>query len=264
MPGLLTRGVLVGDVRITLRDPRGQQPDREIEGVQKIHRIGGNIAMGFAGNIDTALWMIGDAARNVAHGMPEGAMLNQPSRFLVHWTRRLRWVWSNHLTERQQAGGVALLWMGALPTRHELGLGATMAWIVRSPAFVPERVENRTARSIGSGANVEEYAAELYEIEQDFPNLVQFEAHPWSPTGGIAFALAVSISSVLERHAAAGVSPHLVICSVRWGEVAFFTNDRTGFGPEAPTLVMPPIAATWEEWQTFKHKHGLANTLALG
>jgi hypothetical protein len=264
MPGLLARGVLIGDIRITIRDPTGRFPDREIEGVQKIHRIGGNIAMGFAGNIETALWMIWDAARNVNHGMPESAMLNQPSRFLFHWTRRLRWVWDNHLSERQKAGGVALLWMGALPTTNELGFGTTMAWIVRSPGLVPERVEDRTAGAIGSGANVDEYAAELYEIEQEFPNLVQFEAYPWTQMGGTAFALGVAISAVLHRHAVPGISQHLVICSVRWGEIAFTTNDRTGFGPEAPTLVMPPIATTWAEWQAFKQQHGLADMLALG
>jgi hypothetical protein len=262
MPGLLTRGVLVGDVRITVRQPR--RPDREIEGVQKIHRVADNIAIGFAGNIETALRMVWDAARSVALGIPEGTMLTQPSRFLFHWSRRLRWVWQTRLTHHQREGGVDLLWMAALPTTHPAGIGATMGWIVRSPDFEPERITDRTARSIGSGTHIEEYAAELYAVEQEFPNLIQFEAGPWPQLGGAALPIAISISDVIERHMEPGISPHLVICSVQWGRVTFATNDRVGFGPEAPTRVMPPIATTWEDWQRFKQEHVLADLLALG
>ena len=42
-----------------------------MEGAQKIYRSASNFAMGFAGNIDTALRMIGDAACNVAHSIPQ-------------------------------------------------------------------------------------------------------------------------------------------------------------------------------------------------
>src|SRR5205823_1140474 len=111
-----------------------------------------------------------------------------------------------------------------------------------SPEFELERIPNRAARSIGSGAHVEEYAAELYAIEDEFPNLVGFEIGPWLPTGGAALPISIAISDVIERHAAPGISPHLVICSVRWGEVAFATNDREAIGHAGASRVMPPIA----------------------
>jgi hypothetical protein len=261
MPGLLSRGVLVGDVRITLRDPSGRRPDRELEGVQKIHRLTDNIAVGFAGNIDTALGLILDAKRWM--GIPEGVMPEQPSRYAFHWRRRLRWIWRNHLPERNRSGGVAFMWMGALPTQSPGLLGGTMAWILRSPDFEPERIPNRAARSIGSGAAVEAYANELYEIENDFPNIVQFEAGPWAAMGGSLLAFRIGLSEVIEAHATPGISPHLVLCSVQWGRVGFTTNDREGLSPGASSLQMPPIATTIDEWQAFKQQHGLANSLAL-
>jgi 20S proteasome alpha/beta subunit len=58
MPGFLTRGVLVGDTKITLRYQNGSM--QAYEGVQKIYAVAHNIAMGFAGNIDTGLLMVSD------------------------------------------------------------------------------------------------------------------------------------------------------------------------------------------------------------
>jgi hypothetical protein len=261
MPGLLSRGVLVGDVRITIRDSSGRTPDREVEGVQKIHRLTDNIAIGFAGNIDTALRMIGDAARYIH--IPDGAMPEQPSRYLFAWRRRARWIWHNRLEDHERSGGVAFIWMGALPTQAPGIVGATMAWIVRSPDFEPERIPNRSARSIGSGADVEAYANELYEIEADFPAIAQFEAGPWAQMLGAALPLSVALSEVIENHMQPGISPHLVLCSVQWGQVGFATNDRVGLTPNAPTRQIPPIARTWVEWQAFKQAHGLADMLAV-
>jgi hypothetical protein len=139
MPGFLARGVLVGDTRITLRDPTGRLPDREIEGVQKVHAISGNIAIGFAGNIDTGLKMVGDARWNIAQAIPPDTMLEQPTRFLLHWRRRLRWAWAR-LSERERAGDCALLWLGALPSIAPTGMTPTVGWIVRSPDFEPEHI----------------------------------------------------------------------------------------------------------------------------
>jgi hypothetical protein len=104
MPGFLTRGVLVGDVRITLVDAETGRPVREFEGVRKIYPVAANMAMGFAGNIDAGLRMVGDLAWNVRNAVPEGHALEQPSRFLFHWRRRARWSWRERMDACEKAG----------------------------------------------------------------------------------------------------------------------------------------------------------------
>jgi hypothetical protein len=231
--------------------------------VQKVHPVSSNIAIGFAGNIDTALKMVADARRNLAAVVAPGHALEQPSRFLLHWRRRLRWAWRNRLDERARSGGVALYYMGALPTHGTLGMTPTAGWIVRSPDFEPERVPDRVARSIGSGAQVSEYAAELERLSGDYGELLRWEVGPWPQLGGAAMPVTLAISEVIEERAAPGVSPHLVVCSVRWSGVQIGTNDRVGLSPNAPTREMPPIARNWAEWQALKTQHALADLLAL-
>lgn len=264
MPGFLTRGVLIGDVRITLHDRTGSTPDREVEGVQKIHAIAPNIAMGFAGNVDTGMLMVGDMARSVRLSIPEGTMLTQPSRHLLHWRRRARWAWQNRLSDRDRAGGCALLWIGALPPNGPFG--PTVGWILRAPEFQLERIPSRTAQAIGSGEHVPEYAAELEALAEDVPSLFQFEVQGFDAVGGPAVAITTVITEALDQHRVPGISPHLVICTVRWGEVGFATNDRVMYrADEEPEVrAMPPIARTWDEWQAFKEEHGLADLLAVG
>jgi len=147
VPGFLTRGVLVGDIRITIRDPTANEPDSEIEGVQKVHRVGDNIAIGFAGNIDTGFRMVGDIAEALKRSIPEGMALTQPSRYLLRWRRRARWAWRHELSDRDRAGGCSLLWIGALPPDH-VGFSATVGWVLHSPEFEPEHIPSRTARAI--------------------------------------------------------------------------------------------------------------------
>jgi len=262
MTGFLSRGVLVGDTRITVHDPSGRRPDRELDGVQKVHAVAPNIAIGFAGNIDAAMKTIGDARWNLKD-IPEGAMLDQPSRFLIHWRRRLRWGWTNRLTDDERAGGLHLFYMCALPTEHP-AFGRVVGWIVRSPEFEMERVPDGVARSIGSGSEIDEYVAELERISNERAGLHQFELSAWDHVGGPALPIQIAISDAIESCATPGISPHLVVCTVRWGEVRVGTNDREGLTDPTMTRTMPPIARNWAEWKAFKARHRLADTLALG
>jgi hypothetical protein len=266
MPGFATRGVLIADVRVTLSNPDRQRPDRELQGggVQKIHAVSGNIAVGFAGNVDTGMLMVGDMARCIRLAIPPGTLLTEPSRFLLKWARRALHHWEHSLDARARSGGCDLLAIAALPRRvPEVPINATVGWIMRSPRFDPERIPNRTARSIGSGEHVPEYAAELEALGRDFGNLVTFDTMYFDAIGGPVTPIAVALADAIEKRAAPGISPHLVVCSVRFGEIAFGTNDVEGLSPGAPSRTMPPIATTWAEWQSLKRQRGLADRLAV-
>jgi hypothetical protein len=260
VPGLLSRGCLFGDVRITLRDRQGRVPDREIEGVRKIHEISPNIAMGFAGNVDTGFKMVGDLRATVAASIPPNTMLTEPSRFLLKWARRTRHAW-RLLDAAERVGGCELVAIAALPPVGPTT--PTAGWILRAPQFEPERILHRRAASIGSGAHVNEYASGLERIEDDFPGLLAFVVSGFAGIGGPLLPLAVVISEVIEGHEAPGISPHLIICSVRFGAVELSTNDVQGMSPNATSRTMPPIAHTFSDWQVFKADHGLADAVAV-
>jgi hypothetical protein len=151
--------------------------------------------------------------------------------------------------------------MGALPPTQVAA--PVVGWILRSPDFVPERVPDREAQSIGSGAQVPQYEAELERLSGEFGELLRWEFGPWPEIGGVAMPITMAISQAIDDHSAPGVSPHLVVCSVKWDGVDTGTNDVEGLSPNAPSRQMPPIARNWAEWQTLKARHGLAGMLAL-
>jgi hypothetical protein len=265
MPGFITRGVLVGDVRITIRDPSGRRPDREIEGVQKIHQIDHNIVVGFAGNIDAGFGMVMNMARSISLSIPKGTLLTEPSKFLFKWARRARHAWAHSVPASEKEGGCALLAIVAPRPPSDTPSRPTKGWTMRSPDFQPERIAPRTAGSIGSGAHVPAYAAELERLGEEFFNLSTFEIQAFEGMGGPLTPIMAVLSETIEQHEAPGVSPHLVACSVRWGDIRWTTNDQVLLRDDGNQVVrqMPPIVQTLQQWRQFKRSHGLADLLAL-
>jgi hypothetical protein len=262
MPGFLTRGVLVGDVRVTLVNPETHRPVREFEGVRKIYPVAPNIAIGFAGNIDAGFRMVGDLEWNLRNAVPAGHALEQPSRFLFAWRRRARWGWRERIDAAEKAGGCSLLVIGALPPNGPFV--PTVGYILRAPEFEAERIPPRHAASIGSGAHVAEYAAELERLGAEWFELAQFDIAGFEGMGGPLTPMAASLSETIEEHLEPGISPHLHLCSVRFGEIQFGTNDVVGLSRGAPNRTMPPVADSYAEWQAFKVQHGFGDLLALG
>jgi hypothetical protein len=136
---------------------------------------------------------------------------------------------------------------------------------MRSPDFQPERIAPRTAGSIGSGAHVPAYAAELERLGEEFFNLSTFEIQAFEGMGGPLTPIMAVLSETIEQHEAPGVSPHLVACSVRWGDIRWTTNDQVLLRDDGNQVVrqMPPIVQTLQQWRQFKRSHGLADLLAL-
>jgi hypothetical protein len=254
-------------MRITLRDRTGRQPDREVEGVgvQKIHRVAGNFAVGFAGNIDAGFRMVAGLEQAIRETVPPDHGLNEPGRFLHLWARRVRFVWKNRLPDNEKQGGCDLLAVIARPPVNNGLTWPTDGWIMRHPDFKPERIPRREARSIGSGEHVDEYARELEKLGGEFMQLQTFEVAAWQETGGVLFPIALVLTDLIQKHEQPGISPHLHLCSVRWGQIEIATNDRDTFseGQPVPDLRMPTVARNPTEWQALKRDHGLADLLAI-
>lgn len=258
MPGLVTRGVLIGDTRITLRYPDGRT--RECEGVQKIHSVAANIAMGFAGNIDTGFKMVGDFARFMRNSVPDGQITHEPSRAIFKWTRRARYHWNQTLAASEREGGCSLIFVAALPPTGPFT--PTVGYTLEAPGFAPSTIPTRTARSIGSGAQVPEYLRELERLADDH-ELFQFETMYWDHVGGAGMAVSIAISDAIAARAVGGISPHLHICSVRFGTVEIRTNDQQALTAGIESRIMPPVAVSWHEWLQWKADNAVAEGIAV-
>lgn len=77
-------------------------------------------------------------------------------------------------------------------------------------------------------------------------------------------AVSMAISDAIDKVEVPGISPHLHICSVRFGEVGIGTNDRIPLTPGVPSRQMPTVVESWDEWGVWKVEHGVASELALG
>lgn len=261
--GALTRGILIGDTRVTLADPDGR-PIREFDGVQKIHAVAGNIALGFAGNIDVGFSMVGDLALMVRNSVPPGYMTHEPSRLLFKWARRIRHHWSR-LPSAHQRGGCELIYVAARPPHSVIGVTSPVVWVLRAQEdFEPEPVPWMDVVSIGSGSDVAEYAAALASINADRNVLLTLGNPTWDGAGGPLIVMSAVLGQRIRELAVPGISHHLVLCSVRWGEVSFGTNEGVGFTPEERSEAWPPIARTWNEWQSVRTQLDLGSLLAIG
>jgi len=248
----------VGDIRVTVSYP-GERPDEEHEGVQKLYKVGANIAAGFAGNVDVGFRMISGMSASLNSSIPADAIITEPSRFLAKWARRARHHWEHTVPVTERQGGCSLLVMAALqPTGP---FTRTVAYRLHAPDFNLDEIPPRTARSIGSGADVSEYQATLERLGHDFFELVQFETMYWP--FGPAPMIASELSDVIEVVGTPGISPHLHICTVRFGEVEILTNDRQALTPGVESRVMPPVVAGWEQWKAWKLERGLADLVAI-
>jgi hypothetical protein len=262
LPGFPTRGILVSDVRITLSDPRGLQPDREKEGVRKVYAVAPNIAMGFSGNIDAGLKMVSDFGVMMRRSIPPGHATYEPSRAIFKWVRRARHHWAKTMPKRERIGGCSLAIVAALPPSGPFT--PTIGYTLHAPDFEPIKIPSGQARSIGSGAYVTQYAAALEELATDDPELLQFETMYWEHAGGAGMAVSTAISEAIDKLTVPGISPHLHICSVRFGEIGIGTNDRIALTPGVPSRQMPPVVESWDAWGKWKEEHGVASELALG
>jgi hypothetical protein len=256
MPGFLTRGVVVSDVRVSLVNTRTGLVVREVDAVQKIHQVAHNMVLGFAGSVELGFALVEDL-RRFNQWVPAGNVAS-PAWTAWHWGRRVRFIWSRLPPAAQQLG-CELLLAGALPGQGPIVHSSAFA--LRSPRFEFEQVPARTARSIGSGAHVAEYAAELVRFGEDWVDLVQADVM-MGPLGPLV-PMGLFLAQAIRARDADGISPHLHLCSVRPMEILLGTNDMQGFGDGAFDLEMPPVATTWAEYQALAHDQGFAALAAV-
>jgi hypothetical protein len=257
--GLLTCGVLVGDVRVTSR------AGHSFDGVQKIHLITPSAAAGFAGSVRFGLRAVNDMKRYAAaDGIKDfrGA--------IGRWARRVRHAWERDASVTQSAD-LHLLVMTARPRLGvedvEMALGvklaAVSAYVLKSPQFAIEDVPFGRVVAIGSGTTYERLTEQLASIQDELSGLTTFELQSgFAAIGGPVAPVRVVLAEAVAELDAPDVSEHLHVALVRPDASAVVTFDTEGLTQGAPSRTMPKVATTEAEWDRMAERHRVADAVA--
>jgi len=241
-------GYAVGlsDVRVTLSN------GAELDCLQKIYKIGNQMALGFAGSVaigmenvaqlSDALNLSGDGRiwdpRDIAERLPIGA-------------KKI----FNSFDKTEQQLGCQLILLGAHPTERDGDAPWAKCYVYRfyAPEFKPIRSHGAEIVSIGSGSSVNQYV-ETLKMLQDNYDMSRLEVGTF---GGSGLGLMVYVSSILNKLSVSGISRHLHVCIVGRNAMTLGTNNIEA--PDSPDLhfVMPPVAKSMEElWQIIEQQCG--------
>lgn len=266
MPGLPVGAIAVSDVCVSFCDPDTGNVTSTWEGVQKIHEVAPNILMGFAGSIYLGFKCVADFSKFVGPN---------PTRRFVHldgaladWSEDLRAAWRNsrQVPPEEAKSGCQLLFLSVHPTENVGGMSSwpvTSGLVVRAPDFDIEEIRAKEVRSIGSGSQRPEYLEELEGLASRWVDVANFAS---APVGGLGHLLVAStLQDALQRTPLQGVGASLHTGSVtRDGGVHVSALQVWGLGSGIPSLTMPPVARTWNEFLSMTTSSMPAGVRSIG
>jgi hypothetical protein len=230
-------GVAVSDVRVTF--PDGSERDC----LQKIHKIGPDLAVGFAGSVAIGLEIVRQLT--VALGRLTAERALDPSSVAKDLPLGTRQLFAMFPADVRRLG-CELLLLGPHPQESDGAAPWPKCYLYRfqSPKFDPIPARADEIVSIGSGSGVQPYADALKRLAGDF-EMLKLESL-WR--GGAGLGLMEAISAVINKHPVSGISRHVHLCLVGPGRVLLGNNDRTRQERPQHNFIMPPVARTWDEY----------------
>jgi hypothetical protein len=241
-PTWLGASVCVADIQVTIGN-------RNFDCLQKLYAIDANALAGFAGNVSMGFEMLSALARVIRLGKGATAEPTDAAALIDRFPDVARGVFARQPAEAQ-AGGSALLLAIGEPSENTLY--GTTPHVVRftSPTFEAQEVPRKEWASIGSGAGVNEYQAELTKVTGDEGDgLLQMEV---GRPGGHARMMAQFVAmQVAELPEVKGISQHFHIGVAFADGCELTTTNRDLFPPDGPPqqIRMPKVASTWAELQ---------------
>jgi len=262
----------ISDVRVTLGD-------KHYDCLQKVHAVGRDIVMGFAGSVKVGFAMI-ERMRELLHVDDENIGWI-PEAVAEWWPADARVLFTEADEDERQAG-CHLLMIGAHPS-EDVGIpgwARTFGCIFRAPDFAPEVIAVNKIASIGCGEQAQPCIEAVEEIlREDLP----FQGETGNP-GGMAQIIGMALTRRLQESQPYGISDHLHCCWVFRRNIRIRANDhvRNGAwtvmdaGPGVlsteilPSIVertpvvegshvfrMPKIVSTWPDLQSLFNDNGL-------
>ncbi len=234
--GLFGHAIGLSDIRITLSD------GREFDCLQKIHLIGRQLVLGFAGSVALGLKIVSELSAALA--VADGKGIWDPefvAEMLPIGTRKL----FESFPEEEKKLGCHLLLLSAHPTKNDGSAPWARCYVHRfySPNFKPLLAQRDEIVSIGSGSDIQQYKDALKALGSDM-KMFEFDVHF---PGGSGIALMSSLTALLKRNPSSGISRYLHLVLVGRDRVRIGSNGVDT--PDNPEIndPLPQVAQNMDE-----------------
>jgi hypothetical protein len=243
--------IAASDIRVTLSD------GTELDCLRKIHAVGRNIALGFAGSVEIGFSMVHRLYAALRSQDQRGSIPGEVARM---WQAEAQLVFENS-PPAEQALGTELMMIGVrpvtsvdIPGQGEADVWQASVYVFRGPVFASMRINHFRVVSIGSGSVVSAYAEALERTSKD-PTLLHFAG-----AGGAAVILGSNIKSDVQNSPTPGISPHVHVCVAAHGGILIKSNDTQveQGGRVVEDFKMPPVADSMESLREILNRNGCA------
>jgi hypothetical protein len=253
----LGSSVCVADIQVTVGGDT-------FDCLRKVYGLDQNVLAGFAGNVKTGFAMLARLQRLIED---EKAFDGAPADIQAISDRYpdvARALFAEVGPDGRR-GGSALLVGGAEPAEDTVYGSRARALRFVSPGFSAQAIPSKEWASIGSGADIPQYQAELEKVSGDAGRgLVTMEA---GRPGGHAHTMAMFVmQGVADLPSVRGISKHFhagVVFADGWQVTS---SNRDFFPPDGPPqqIRMPPVAESWSDLQDLLAPHLLdASSIAI-
>lgn len=262
VPGLNVGALAVSDARVTFCDTATGEVIRSWDGVRKIHPIGPNALLGFAGSIYLGFKCVRDF-RAFLGPNPKGLFVNMNAA-LPEWSKRVASAWDDPQlvpSDEADAGCHVLI----LSIHPEQDVGDMASWpmsygfILRSPEFTIEEIPITKIGSIGSGAR--RYIQELEELTESWTDIFNMGTTP--VPGLTRLGVAAMLQSAIQRTPDESIGDALHMAQITREGVDISSIQTTALHTSGESVSMPPVATTWEEFQQMR-PHVPSSAIAIG
>ncbi len=238
----------ISDIRVTIPG------NGEFDCLQKIYRIAGNMALGFAGSVQIGLEVV--AQITTALNIEEENKLRNPfyiADFFKIGTKQI----FNKYSQKIPNPDTHFLLFSAHPTRNDGAVPWAKCFVhrFRSPEFEPEIASQSVIVSIGSGSNIEQYRKALEKLSEDTEIYQQEVGVP----GGYGLGLMMSLTDTLNKIPKPGISQYLQTVIVGRESVRISNNFVAINNSSKIEKGCPKLAQSWEELEVILHRNGISS-----
>jgi hypothetical protein len=247
-PTWLGTSVALADIQVTVGDDT-------FDCLRKLNGLDQNVMAGFAGNVKTGFAMLARLQRLIDDEKTGASAAADVQAIFDHFPDAAKDLFAS-LDDNGREGGSAVLVAGAEPATNTLYGSRSRAARFLSPQFSAQEIPHQEWASIGSGAEIPEYQAELEKVTGDESHsLVTTEANR---PGGHAHTMAILLmQSVADLPSVRGISKHFHVGVVFAGGWQLTSSNRDFFPPDGPPqqIRMPPVAESWRALESLLAPH---------